>query len=169
MEEGKLDDLVQKSSSVVKMLFAIMNEEEDIDIYGDKSPEEMTDIVKLVDARYPEKEMASYDPMYTLFGQVLLNGYNTFGLDFLRLLSKRNDSVPIFCYKGLMDIYTNSLISCEELSVLVKKFVTDLTEGKVEEATKLATDIMNNVHGDMSDEEFIEKNTESIGEDLLNN
>ena len=88
--------------------FAIMNEEDDIDSYYDKTPEEMSNIIKLVDSRYPEKTEASYDPVYTKFGQVLLNGYNTFGIDFLKLLARRTDETPRLCYKGLLDIYTNS-------------------------------------------------------------
>ena len=88
MHEEQLDNLVRNTDSVIKLLFAIMNEEEDIDAYYDKTPEEMSDIIRLVDARFPEKLEASYDPLYTKFGQILLNGYNTFGLDFLKLLAR---------------------------------------------------------------------------------
>ena len=141
MENEQLDTLVKNTDSVIKLLFAIMNEEEDIDAYYDKTPEEMSDIIKLVDARYPEKYEASYDPLYTKFGQILLNGYNTFGIEFLKLLAKRTDEVPRYCYKGMIVIYNNALISNEELAVLVKKFVDDLSNGKVEEATTLAKSI----------------------------
>ena len=157
MEKEELDYLVGNADSVIKILFAIMNEEEDIDIYYDKTPEEMTDIIKLVDARFPEKMEASYDPLYTKFGQILLNGYNTFGIDFLKLLAKRTDEVPRWCYKGLIDIYNNSLIANEELTVLVKKFIDDLTNGNTDEAIKLAKDIKEELKEDLTDEEFIKE------------
>lgn len=167
MKEEQLDTLVRNTDSVIKLLFAIMNEEDDIDAYYDKTPEEMSDIIKLVDARYPEKQVASYDPLYTKFGQILLNGYNTFGIDFLKLLSKRTDEVPRFCYKGMIDIYNNSLLANEEITVLLKKFVDDLSEGKVDEAIKLATDIKTNLSEELSDEEFIEKNKENAVEEII--
>ena len=165
MHEEQLDNLVRNTDSVIKLLFAIMNEEEDIDAYYDKTPEEMSDIISLVDARFPEKKEASYDPLYTKFGQILLNGYNTFGIDFLKLLARRTDEVPRYCYKGMIDIYNNSLIANEELAVLVKKFVDDLSEGKVEEATKLANEIKSGLKEELTDEEFVKdavKNREEI-------
>ena len=73
MENEQIDTLVRNTDSVIKLLFAIMNEEEDIDAYYDKTPEEMSSIIELVDARFPEKQEASYDPLYTKFGQILLN------------------------------------------------------------------------------------------------
>lgn len=158
MSDEQLDNLVRNTDSVIKLLFAIMNEEEDIDAYYDKTPEEMSDIIKLVDSRFPEKQMASYDPLYTKFGQILLNGYNTFGIDFLKLLARRTDEVPRYCYKGLIDIYNNSLIANEELTVLVKKFVDDLSSGNTDAAIKLATEIKNNLQEDLSDEEYVENN-----------
>ena len=157
MEKEQVDYLVQNTDSVIKILFAIMNEEEDIDAYYDKTPEEMVDIINLVDARFPEKQEASYDPLYTKFGQILLNGYNTFGIDFLKLLARRTDEVPRWCYKGMIDIYNNSLIANEELAVLVKKFVDDLTSNNIEEATKLANDIKKGLKEDLSDEEFVKE------------
>jgi hypothetical protein len=157
MHEEQLDHLVRNTDSVIKILFAIMNEEDDIDAYYDKTPEEMSDIIKLVDARYPEKQVASYDPLFTKFGQILLNGYNTFGIDFLKLLSKRTDEIPRFCYKGLIDIYNNTLIGNEELAVLLKKFVDDLSEGNIDQAVELAKNIKEGMHEELSDEEFIEK------------
>ena len=166
MEKEELDYLVGNADSVIKILFAIMNEEEDIDIYYDKTPEEMTDIIKLVDARFPEKMEASYDPLYTKFGQILLNGYNTFGIDFLKLLAKRTDEVPRWCYKGLIDIYNNSLIANEELTVLVKKFIDDLTNGNTDEAIKLAKDIKDELKEDLTDEEFI-KNKEQEKDNFI--
>ena len=160
MSDEQLDNLVRNTDSVIKLLFAIMNEEEDVDAYYDKTPEEMSDIIKLVDSRFPEKQMASYDPLYTKFGQILLNGYNTFGIDFLKLLARRTDEVPRYCYKGLIDIYNNSLIANEELTVLVKKFVDDLSSGNTELAIKLATEIKNNLQENLSDEEYVESNKE---------
>ena len=159
--EEQLDNLVRNTDSVIKLLFAIMNEEEDIDAYYDKTPEEMSDIIRLVDARFPEKLEASYDPLYTKFGQILLNGYNTFGLDFLKLLARRSDEVPRYCYKGLIDIYNNSLIANEELAVLVKKFVDDLSSGNIDNAIDLAKNIKDGLQEELTDEEYIKKETEN--------
>lgn len=166
MQEEQLDNLVRNTDSVIKLLFAIMNEEEDIDAYYDKTPEEMSDIIKLVDARFPEKKEASYDPLYTKFGQILLNGYNTFGIDFLKLLSRRTDEVPRYCYKGMIDIYNNSLIANEELAVLVKKFVDDLSNDNTEEAIKLAKEIKSGLKEELTDEEYI-KDTEDNKEEII--
>ena len=159
MDDKQLDTMVISSDSVVKTLFAIMNEEDDIDAYYEKTPEEMTDIIKLVDARFPEKKEASYDPLYTKFGQVLLNGYNTFGIDFLKLLARRTDEVPRYCYKGLIDIYNNSLIANEELAALVRKFVLDLADEKTDEVIKFAKEIKEGLQENLTDEEYI--NTQS--------
>jgi len=166
MHEEQLDNLVRNTDSVIKLLFAIMNEEEDIDAYYDKTPEEMSNIIELVDARFPEKKEASYDPMYTKFGQILLNGYNTFGIDFLKLLARRTDEVPRYCYKGIIDIYNNSLIANEELAVLVKKFVDDLSNNNIEEATKLAKEIKSGLKEDLTDEEYI-KDIEDNKEEII--
>ena len=160
MHEEQLDNLVRNTDSVIKLLFAIMNEEE-IDAYYDKTPEEMSDIIKLVDARFPEKQEASYDPLYTKFGQILLNGYNTFGIDFLKLLARRTDEVPRYCYKGMIDIYNNSLIANEELTAILKKLIDDLSEGNTEAAIKLAKDIKNGYAEDLSDEEFVKQEAEN--------
>lgn len=161
MHEEQLDNLVRNTDSVIKLLFAIMNEEEDIDAYYDKTPEEMSDIIRLVDARFPEKQEASYDPLYTKFGQILLNGYNTFGIDFLKLLARRTDEVPRYCYKGMIDIYNNSLIANEELTAILKKLIDDLSEGNTEAAIKLAKDIKNGYAEDLSDEEFVKQEVEN--------
>ena len=161
MHEEQLDNLVRNTDSVIKLLFAIMNEEEDIDAYYDKTPEEMSDIIRLVDARFPEKQEASYDPLYTKFGQILLNGYNTFGIDFLKLLARRTDEVPSYCYKGMIDIYNNSLIANEELTAILKKLIDDLSEGNTEAAIKLAKDIKNGYAEDLSDEEFVKQEAEN--------
>ena len=161
MHEEQLDNLVRNTDSVIKLLFAIMNEEEDIDAYYDKTPEEMSSIIELVDARFPEKQEASYDPLYTKFGQILLNGYNTFGIDFLKLLARRTDEVPRYCYKGMIDIYNNSLIANEELTAILKKLIDDLSEGNTEEAIKLAKDIKNGYAEDLSDEEFVKQEVEN--------
>ena len=161
MHEEQLDNLVRNTDSVIKLLFAIMNEEEDIDAYYDKTPEEMSSIIELVDARFPEKQEASYDPLYTKFGQILLNGYNTFGIDFLKLLAKRTDEVPRYCYKGMIDIYNNSLIANEELTAILKKLIDDLSEGNTEAAIMLAKDIKNGYAEDLSDEEFVKQEAEN--------
>ena len=161
MHEEQLDNLVRNTDSVIKLLFAIMNEEEDIDAYYDKTPEEMSDIIRLVDARFPEKQEASYDPLYTKFGQILLNGYNTFGIDFLKLLARRTDEVPRYCYKGMIDIYNNSLIANEELTAILKKLIDDLSEGNTEAAIKLAKDIKNGYAEDLSDEELVKQEAEN--------
>ena len=161
MHEEQLDNLVRNTDSVIKLLFAIMNEEEDIDAYYDKTPEEMSDIIRLVDARFPEKQEASYDPLYTKFGQILLNGYNTFGIDFLKLLARRTDEVPRYCYKGMIDIYNNSLIANEELTAILKKLIDDLSEGNTEAAIKLAKDIKNGYAEDLSGEEFVKQEAEN--------
>ena len=161
MHEEQLDNLVRNTDSVIKLLFAIMNEEEDIDAYYDKTPEEMSSIIELVDARFPEKQEASYDPLYTKFGQILLNGYNTFGIDFLKLLARRTDEVPRYCYKGMIDIYNNSLIANEELTAILKKLIDGLSEGNTEAAIKLAKDIKNGYAEDLSDEEFVKQEVEN--------
>lgn len=161
MHEEQLDNLVRNTDSVIKLLFAIMNEEEDIDAYYDKTPEEMSSIIELVDARFPEKQEASYDPLYTKFGQILLNGYNTFGIDFLKLLARRTDEVPRYCYKGMIDIYNNSLIANEELTAILKKLIDDLSEGNTEAAIKLAKDIKNGYAEDLSDEDFVKQEVEN--------
>ena len=161
MHEEQLDNLVRNTDSVIKLLFAIMNEEQDIDAYYDKTPEEMSDIIRLVDARFPEKQEASYVPFYTKFGQILLNGYNTFGIDFLKLLARRTDEVPRYCYKGMIDIYNNSLIANEELTAILKKLIDDLSEGNTEAAIKLAKDIKNGYAEDLSDEEFVKQEVEN--------
>ena len=161
MHKEQLDNLVRNTDSVIKLLFAIMNEEEDIDAYYDKTPEEMSSIIELVDARFPEKQEASYDPLYTKFGQILLNGYNTFGIDFLKLLARRTDEVPRYCYKGMIDIYNNSLIANEELTAILKKLIDDLSEGNTEAAIKLAKDIKNGYAEDLSDEEFVKQEVEN--------
>ena len=161
MHEEQLDNLVRNTDSVMKLLFAIMKEEEDIDAYYDKTREEMSSIIELVDARFPEKQEASYDPLYTKFGQILLNGYNTFGIDFLKLLARRTDEVPRYCYKGMIDIYNNSLIANEELTAILKKLIDDLSEGNTEAAIKLAKDIKNGYAEDLSDEEFVKQEVEN--------
>lgn len=152
-EKELTDDEIkfQEADSVIKIMFAIMNEEDDIDAYYDKTPQEMTDIIKLCSARYPEKKMASYDPLFTKFGQIFLNGYNTFGIDFIKLVLKRTDDVPNLCYKGLIDIYNNLLIENQQLALMAlpeeerKKVMESLAESK-----------------EMSDEELLEKLSQEI-------
>ena len=145
MHEEQLDNLVRNTDSVIKLLFAIMNEEEDIDAYYDKTPEEMSSIIELVDARFPEKQEASYDPLYTKFGQILLNGYNTFGIDFFKQLTKRTDSTQSLCFKGLIDMYMNMLVQNQQLAL---SLLSD------EEKIKIEKDLVN--AEDMTDEEFLD-------------
>lgn len=115
--EVNLDNEVASAGNVVKILFAIMNEEDSVDAYEDKSVEEVDEIIRLVLARFPEKTVASYDPTYTTFGQVCLNGYHTFGIDFLKALLKRTDVVPNLCIKGLIDIIENLMIENQNLAL----------------------------------------------------
>ena len=121
MEEEKVevnyDKEVIQADAVAKYLFAIMNEEDDIDAYYDKTPEEMSDVCKLVLARFPEAKVTSYDPAFATFGQVCLNGYHTFGIDFLKLLVKRTDEIPRICIKGLIDIIENLMIENQTLAL----------------------------------------------------
>lgn len=134
------------ADTLIKYLYAIMNEE-DIEAYKDKTKEEMTDIVTLCNSRYPERNMASYDPAYALFGQVLMNGYNTFGVDFFTQLLKRNDEVPKLCYKGLIDIMNNLMIENDTLALQILK-LTD--EDKYKEALE-----MFKKENDLTDEEVL--------------
>lgn len=119
MEEQEInyEEELLKADSVIKVLAAIMNEEENIDEYETKTPTEMQDIFNLIVARYPDNIVASYDPKFTMFGQVCLNGYHTFGIDFLKLLLKRVDSVPNICIKGLIDIIENLMIENQQLAL----------------------------------------------------
>lgn len=140
---------IQQADIISKRLFAIMNEEEDIDAYYEKTPAEMADIVKLVDARFPDKKETSYDPMFAQFGQICLNGYHTFGVDFLKLLSRRTDDIPEISYKGLIDLVENLMIENQDLAM--KLMIDKLPEEKRIEIMKSLSD-----KEDMTDEEFLE-------------
>jgi hypothetical protein len=109
----------------------------------------MADIVKLVDARFPDKKEASYDPMFAQFGQICLNGYHTFGVDFLKLLSRRTDDIPEISYKGLIDLVENLMIENQDLAM--KLMIDKLPEEKRIEIMKSLSD-----KEDMTDEEFLE-------------
>ena len=61
----------------------------------------------------------------------------------------------------LIDIYNNSLIANEELAVLVKKFVDDLSSGNIDNAIDLAKNIKDGLKEELTDEEFIKKETEN--------
>ena len=144
--EVNLDNEVASAGNVVKILFAIMNEEDSVDAYEDKSVEEVDEIIRLVLARFPEKTVASYDPTYTTFGQVCLNGYHTFGIDFLKALLKRTDVVPNLCIKGLIDIIENLMIENQNLAL------SNMSE---EERLKIMKSISN--EESLTNEEYKEK------------
>jgi hypothetical protein len=150
MEEEKVevnyDKEVLQADTVAKYLFAIMNEEEDLDAYYDKTPEEMQNICKLVLARFPDGKVTSYDPAFVTFGQVCLNGYHTFGVDFLKLLVNRKDEIPRICIKGLIDIIENLMIENQNLAL------QSLPE---EERIKIMKSLSN--EDNLSDEEFLNK------------
>lgn len=144
--EVNYDNEVRQADQVAKYLFAIMNEEDDLDVYYDKTPEEMQEVIKLVLARFPDKKVASYDPTFTTFGQVCLNGYHTFGIDFLKSLLKRTDEIPRICIKGLIDIIENLMIENQQLA---------LDQLPEEERLKIMKSLAN--EEDLSDEEFLNK------------
>ena len=138
IEQKDMDAIVVEAASVIKVLYAIMNEEDDIDAYYDKTPTEMEEIISLCNARYPEKIMASYDPIYTKFGQIFINGYNTYGIDFIKLLLKRTDEAPNLCFKGLLDIYMNSIIENQMLAMqLLSPEEREKVMSELEEENKL--------------------------------
>ena len=80
-EETNIENMehaAMEAISVVKIMCAIMNDEEDIDAYEEKSKEEMVEIIESINARFPNNDHVSYDPAYLRFGQACINGYNTF-------------------------------------------------------------------------------------------
>lgn len=117
MEKEILDEKVMEADSVVKIICAIMNEEEDINAYEGKNPDEIVDLLKNISNRFPDNQQASYDPAYIKFGQAVLNGYGTFGIDFLKQLEKRTDKTISLCFKGMIDLYYNMLIENQELAL----------------------------------------------------
>ena len=131
--------------SVVKIMCAIMNDEEDIDAYEEKSKEEMVEIIESINARFPNNDHVSYDPVYLRFGQACINGYNTFGIDFFKQLTKRTDSTQSLCFKGLIDMYMNMLVQNQQLAL---SLLSD------EEKMKIEKDLVN--AEDMTDEEFLD-------------
>ena len=84
--EEILQGQVKEADSVIKIICAIMNEEESIDAYEEKTPEEMVELLQSINTRFPNNEHASVDPAYLKFGQACLNGYYTFGIDFFKNL-----------------------------------------------------------------------------------
>ena len=144
-DKEQLADLASTADSIVKILCAIMNEEDDVDAYQDKTRDEMQEIFESINNRFPNNYKASLDPAYIRFGQACMNGYETFGIDFLKQLTKRNDQTISLCIKGLIDLYTNMLIQNQYLSLQL------LPE---EERVKYEKDLVN--AEDMSDEEFKE-------------
>ena len=86
----------------------------------------MVEIIESINARFPNNDHVSYDPAYLRFGQACINGYNTFGIDFFKQLTKRTDSTQSLCFKGLIDMYMNMLVQNQApigmlLSNLAKK------------------------------------------------
>ena len=144
--EVNYDKELRQADQVAKYLFAIMNEEDDLDVYYDKTPEEMQEVVKLVLARFPDKMMASYDPAFTTSGQVCLNGYHTFGVDFLKALLKRTDEIPRICVKGLIDIIENLMIENQQMA---------LEQLPEEERIKIMKSLADDE--ELTDEEFLDK------------
>lgn len=142
-DEERLREEVKEADAVVKIICAIMNEEENIDAYEEKTPQEMMSILESISNRFPNNEKASLDPAYIKFGQACINGYNTFGIDFFKQLIKRTDSTQSLCYKGLIDMFTNMLIQNQQLALSM------LDE---DERLKIEKDLVN--ANEMSDEEF---------------
>ena len=140
---------VREADSVVKIICAIMNEEESVDAYEEKTPEEMVELLQSINNRFPNNDRASVDPAYLKFGQACLNGYYTFGIDFFKQLIKRTDSTQSLCYKGLIDMYTNMVIQNQQLALSM------LPE---DERLAIEKDLSNEI--DMTDEDFLNKYTE---------
>lgn len=140
MEHAAMEAII-----IVKIMCAIMNEEEDIDAYEEKSKEEMAEIIESINTRFPNNDHASYDPAYLRFGQACINGYNTFGVDFFKQLSKRTDSTQSLCFKGLIDMYMNMLVQNQQLALAL------LSE---EDKLKIEKDLVN--AEEMTDEEFLD-------------
>lgn len=160
-----LNSRIAQANSIVKILFAIMNEEDDIDAYAEKTPEEMTDIVKLVDARFPEKKVASYDPVYTLFGQIFRNGYNTFGIDFMKNLLRRTDEAPSLCYKGLNDIIENLEIMQDKMETIISVLLKLIIEAPDED--RIAFKQAMESGQELSDIEFLDKYFKEVEEEAM--
>ena len=140
---------VREADSVIKIICAIMNEEESVDAYEEKTPEEMVELLQSINNRFPNNDQASVDPAYLKFGQACLNGYYTFGIDFFKQLAKRTDSTQSLCYKGLIDMYTSMVIQNQQLALSM------LPE---DERLAIEKDLTN--EEGLSDEDFLNKYTE---------
>lgn len=140
---------VREADSVVKIICAIMNEEESVDAYEEKTPEEMVELLQSINNRFPNNDQASVDPAYLKFGQACLNGYYTFGIDFFKQLAKRTDSTQSLCYKGLIDMYTSMVIQNQQLALSM------LPE---DERLAIEKDLTN--EDNLSDEDFLNRYTE---------
>jgi hypothetical protein len=140
---------IREADSVIKIICAIMNEEESVDAYEEKTPEEMVELLQSINNRFPNNDQASVDPAYLKFGQACLNGYYTFGIDFFKQLAKRTDSTQSLCYKGLIDMYTSMVIQNQQLALSM------LPE---DERLAIEKDLTN--EESLSDEDFLNKYTE---------
>ena len=132
MEHAAMEAII-----IVKIMCAIMNEE--------KSKEEMVEIIESINVRFPNNDHVSYDPAYLRFGQACINGYNTFGIDFFKQLTKRTDSTQSLCFKGLIDMYMNMLVQNQQLAL---SLLSD------EDKLKIEKDLVN--AEEMTDEEFLD-------------
>lgn len=140
---------IREADSVIKIICAIMNEEESVDAYEEKTPDEMVELLQSINNRFPNNDQASVDPAYLKFGQACLNGYYTFGIDFFKQLAKRTDSTQSLCYKGLIDMYTSMVIQNQQLALSM------LPE---DERLAIEKDLTN--EESLSDEDFLNKYTE---------
>lgn len=147
--EEMVQSSVREADSVIKIICAIMNEEDSIDAYEEKTPEEMVELLQSINNRFPNNDQASVDPAYLKFGQACLNGYYTFGIDFFKQLAKRTDSTQSLCYKGLIDMYTSMVIQNQQLALSM-----------LPEDERLAIEKELTNEESMSDEDFLNKYTE---------
>lgn len=166
MSDELLNQCIEKANSVVRILFAIMNEEEDINAYNEKTTDEMNSIIRLVDARFPEKKVASYDPIYTMFGQIFRNGYNTFGVDFLNLLTRRTDEAPKLCLKGLNDVIENDEITISKLDTIISVLIKLITKASDEEREQFTKALESGEA--LSDIDFLDKYFKEVEEEAQN-
>lgn len=151
--EEMVQSSVREADSVIKIICAIMNEEESVDAYEEKTPEEMIELLQSISNRFPNNDQASVDPAYLKFGQACLNGYYTFGIDFFKQLNKRTDSTQSLCYKGLIDLYTSMVIQNQQLALSL------LSE---DERIAIEKELTN--ENSMTDEDFLNKYTEKEDE-----
>ena len=147
--EEMVQSSIREADSVIKIICAIMNEEDSVDAYEEKTPEEMVELLHSINNRFPNNDQASVDPAYLKFGQACLNGYYTFGVDFFKQLAKRTDSTQSLCYKGLIDMYTSMVIQNQQLALSM-----------LPEDERLAIEKELTNEESMSDEDFLNKYTE---------